>query len=151
LYGSYYSIQHQGKTAGADPGGAHPARAPPPLKLEKIWFFGVKSWFFTRNTPKFFALPSARRNFFKCTPPNLKSWRVSQDIVVRKKWIFDRIQLVQSINLNAYGTLKSSIFKRRQLKLYLHLILGQRRNLKSRLFKELNQPIDYTPKYTFKR
>jgi hypothetical protein len=29
--------------------------------------------------------------------------------------------------------------------------LGQRRNLKSRLFKELNQPIDYTPKYTFKR
>ena len=30
-------------------------------------------------------------------------------------------------------------------------VLGQRRNLKSRLFKELNQPIDYTPKYTFKR
>ena len=29
--------------------------------------------------------------------------------------------------------------------------VGQRRNLKSRLFKELNQPIDYTPKYTFKR
>ena len=29
--------------------------------------------------------------------------------------------------------------------------IGQRRNLKSRLFKELNQPIDYTPKYTFKR
>ena len=25
---------------------------PPPLKLEKIWFVGVKSWFFTRNTPK---------------------------------------------------------------------------------------------------
>ena len=25
-----------------------------PLKLEKIWFFGVKSWFFTRNTPKIF-------------------------------------------------------------------------------------------------
>jgi hypothetical protein len=29
-------------------------------------------------------------------------------------------------------------------------VLVQRRNLKSRLFKELNQPIDYTPKYTFK-
>ena len=29
--------------------------------------------------------------------------------------------------------------------------IGQPRNLKSRLFKELNQPIDYTPKYTFKR
>ena len=38
------------------------------LKLEKIWFFGVKSWFFTRNTPKIFAPPSARPNFFKCTP-----------------------------------------------------------------------------------
>ena len=25
--------------------------------------------FFTRNTPKMFAPPSARRNFFKCTPP----------------------------------------------------------------------------------
>ena len=45
--------------------------APPPLKLEKIWFFCVKSWFFTRNTPKFFAPPSARRNFLKCAPPPL--------------------------------------------------------------------------------
>ena len=74
------------------------------LKLEKIWFFCVKSWFFTRNTPKMFAPPSAigknmifwrkivifhtkypknfappsaRCNFFKCAPPplpNLKSW-----------------------------------------------------------------------------
>ena len=40
-----------------------------PLKLEKIWFFGVKSWFFTRNTQQNFAPPSARHNFFKCTPP----------------------------------------------------------------------------------
>ena len=57
-------------------GGAHPARAPPPppLKLEKIWFLGVKSWFFTRNTPKIFAPLYARRNLFKCAPPNLKSW-----------------------------------------------------------------------------
>ena len=46
--------------------GAHRARAP--LKLEKIWFFGVKSWFFTRNTQKHFASPSARRNFFKSAP-----------------------------------------------------------------------------------
>jgi hypothetical protein len=46
----------------------------PPLKLEKILFFGVKSWFFTRNTPTIFAPPSARRNFFQCAPPNLKSW-----------------------------------------------------------------------------
>ena len=43
--------------SGADSRGAHPARAP--LKLEKICFFCVKSWFFIRNTPKFFAPPSA--------------------------------------------------------------------------------------------
>jgi hypothetical protein len=39
------------------------------LKLKKIRFFGVKSWFFTRNTPTIFAPPSARRNFFKCALP----------------------------------------------------------------------------------
>ena len=56
---------------GADPGGGGGA----PLKFEKIWFFGVESWFFTRNTPTNFAPPSARRKFFfKCAPPNLKSW-----------------------------------------------------------------------------
>jgi hypothetical protein len=47
---------------------------PLPPHLEKIRFFGVKSWFFTRNTPTIFAPPSARCNFFKCAPPNLKSW-----------------------------------------------------------------------------
>ena len=36
--------------------------------MEKIWSFGVKSWFFTRNTPKIVAPPSARCNFFKCAP-----------------------------------------------------------------------------------
>ena len=40
-----------------------------PPKLEKIWFFGVKSWFFTRNTPKIFVPPSALHIFFKCVPP----------------------------------------------------------------------------------
>ena len=44
---------------GADPGGGGAPGARPPLKLEKIWFLGVKSWFFTRNTPQIFALPSA--------------------------------------------------------------------------------------------
>ena len=39
------------------------------LKLEKIWFFGVNTWFFTRYTQTNFAPPSARRNFFKCPPP----------------------------------------------------------------------------------
>ena len=54
--------------AGADPGGGGRPRRAPPLKLEKIWFFCVKSWFFTRNTPTNFAPPSARRIFFKCAP-----------------------------------------------------------------------------------
>jgi hypothetical protein len=44
------------------------------LELEKIGFFGRKIVFFTRNTKKMFAPPSAQRNFFKCAPPNLKSW-----------------------------------------------------------------------------
>ena len=39
-----------------------------PLKLEKIWFFGVKLWFFTRNTPKFSRLPPQLEKilFFWC-------------------------------------------------------------------------------------
>ena len=47
-------------------GRAHPACAP--LKLKKIRFFGIKSWFFTRNTPKIFVPHSARCNFFKFAP-----------------------------------------------------------------------------------
>jgi hypothetical protein len=86
-----------------------------PLKLEKIWFFGVKSWFFTRNTPKIFAPPSAigknmifwrkivifhtkypkkfrtslrSAQVFKCArhpPPNLKSW-IRPCNVIHKIW-----------------------------------------------------------------
>ena len=55
---------------GTDPGGG--AYPPPPLKLEKISFFGVKSWFFTRNTPQIVAPTSARRNFFKCAPNSVE-------------------------------------------------------------------------------
>ena len=39
-----------------------------------LWFLGVKSWFFTRNTPKISVPPSTWRNFFNCAPTNLKSW-----------------------------------------------------------------------------
>jgi hypothetical protein len=60
-----YWIQRRG---GLRVGGAHPA--PPPPKIGKnMIFFGVKSWFFTRNTRTIFAPPSARRKFFKCAPP----------------------------------------------------------------------------------
>ena len=43
-------------------------RAPPSPKSGKNMIFCVKSWFFTRNTPKLFAPRSARRVFFKCAP-----------------------------------------------------------------------------------
>ena len=43
-------------------------RRAPPLKLEKIWFFGVKSWFFTRKTPKFSRLPLLGANFLSAPP-----------------------------------------------------------------------------------
>jgi hypothetical protein len=54
----------------ADPGGG----GPPPPKLKKIRFFGLKSWIFTRNTPKIFAPPSARRKFFKIQDPPLPKY-----------------------------------------------------------------------------
>ena len=38
----------------------------PHLKLEKIWLFCVKSWFFTRNTPNIYAPRYARRGYFAC-------------------------------------------------------------------------------------
>ena len=54
-----------------------------PLKLKKKKKIGVKSSFFTRNTKKKIAPPSALRNFFKCTAPDkskvnfqVESWEV---------------------------------------------------------------------------
>ena len=44
----------QGRIQG---GGAHPARAPPKIGKNMI-FFGVKSWFFTWNTPKISRAPT---------------------------------------------------------------------------------------------
>jgi hypothetical protein len=58
---AYYFSDFNNRIQGRIQGEAHPARAPPPpppLKLEKIWFFCVKSWFFTRNTPTIFVPPS---------------------------------------------------------------------------------------------
>jgi hypothetical protein len=65
---------------GADPWGrAHPARVPT-LTLEKLWFFGVKSWFFTRNTPTIFAPPCARHTFFKCASLTWNPWSAPIDL-----------------------------------------------------------------------
>jgi hypothetical protein len=53
--------------SGADPGGgAHPVRAPP--KIGKNMIFWRKIVIFHTKYPKNFAPPSARCNFFKCTP-----------------------------------------------------------------------------------
>jgi hypothetical protein len=39
-----------------------------PRQLKKIWFFGVKSWFFTRNTPKISCLPLLGAIFLSAPP-----------------------------------------------------------------------------------
>jgi hypothetical protein len=52
----------------------HGSRVRAPPKIGKHMIFWRKIVIFTRNTPQIFAPPSARRNFFKCAPPNLKSW-----------------------------------------------------------------------------
>jgi hypothetical protein len=55
-------------------GGGGRTRYVPP-KIGENMIFGIKSWFFTQNTPKIFAPPSARCNFFKYAPSaSLKSW-----------------------------------------------------------------------------
>ena len=92
--------------SGADPGGAAPG-APPPPKIGKIWFFGVKSWFFTRNTPKIFAPPSARRKFFKCAPPltwNPGSAPVCYYLIsnVQKLYLYSFYYNVDSIKWNLH-------------------------------------------------
>jgi hypothetical protein len=53
-------------TARADPEGGSPGAPPPKIGKNMI--------FLARNTPNIFAPPSARRNFLKYAPPNLKSW-----------------------------------------------------------------------------
>jgi hypothetical protein len=58
-------VEQQGRIQGE---GGRTRRAPP-LKLEKIWCIGVDSGFFTRNAPSNFVPRSARRNFFRITPP----------------------------------------------------------------------------------
>jgi hypothetical protein len=55
LYYNLSTTDREAFTSVADPRGAGGAPGErPALKLEKIWFFSVKSWFFTRNTPTIF-------------------------------------------------------------------------------------------------
>jgi hypothetical protein len=45
----------------------------PSLKLGKIWFFGIKSWFFTRNTPNnFLSAPPLTWNCEFAPAPSLQ-------------------------------------------------------------------------------
>ena len=53
---------------------ADPAGGGAPPQIEKKVFCWRKIVIFHTKYIKNFALPSARRNFFKCDPPNLKSW-----------------------------------------------------------------------------
>ena len=64
-----------GTCRGGSRGGGRTRRPAPPPKIGiNMIFLALNRDFFTRNTPKIFAPPSARRNCFKCGPPNLKSW-----------------------------------------------------------------------------
>jgi hypothetical protein len=55
---------------GVDPGGrAHPVRSPLPPKIVKNMIFLRKIVIFHTKYPIIFGPPSARRNYFKCTPP----------------------------------------------------------------------------------
>ena len=49
--------------------GAHPARAPPPLKLEKMWFFWRKIVIFHTKYPTNVRASLRSAQFFKCAPP----------------------------------------------------------------------------------
>jgi hypothetical protein len=51
----------------ADPEGRRTRRAPP--KIEKIWFFGVKSWFFYTKCLKHFRAPLRSAQFFYARSP----------------------------------------------------------------------------------
>ena len=61
-----WSVVDRG-VAGVDPAG-RTRRAPPP-KIGKDTIFWRKIVIFHTKYPKFFAPPSARRNFFKSPPP----------------------------------------------------------------------------------
>jgi hypothetical protein len=58
---------------GSRGGGGHPA---PPLKLEKIWFYGVKSCFFLHEMPQTFSRPPPLGAIF--TRKNWKVWRYNR-------------------------------------------------------------------------
>ena len=73
--------------SGTSRGGSRGRIRRPPPKI------GKNKIFFTRNTPKVFAPPSARRNIFKCAPPppspNLKSWIRPCTSTIRKEELED--------------------------------------------------------------
>jgi hypothetical protein len=65
VYGVLSNCMFQGRIQGGG-GGAHPVRAP--HKIGKNMIFWRKIVIFHTKYPKNFAPPSARCNFFKCTP-----------------------------------------------------------------------------------
>ena len=72
--------------SGADPWGGAPGARPTPFKIGKNKICWRKIVIFHTKYPKKFAPPSARRNLFKCAPPNLKSWiRPCKDVHIPNK------------------------------------------------------------------
>ena len=61
-------------------GGAHPARPAPP-KIGKKYDFWRKIVIFHTKYPKHFRASLRSRKFFKCAPPNMKSWIRPCDII----------------------------------------------------------------------
>jgi hypothetical protein len=95
--------------------GAHPAHAPPPpLKLEKIRLFGVKSRFFTRNTQENFAPPSARPPKIEILDPPLQGYIFLQPFISTSQLTF------QPPHLRQFSTRIVSKISLSLLYLYIH-------------------------------
>ena len=79
----------RGGSKGVGWGGGFSPGAPPPLKLEKIIFFCVKSYnrFLTRNTP------NPLGAIILSAPPNLKSW-------IHKSLLYNIISIIASNDNN---------------------------------------------------
>ena len=89
----------------------------PPIKLEKIWFF-------TRNTPKMFAPPSARRNLFKCSPPPPLTWNPGSAPDIYQYWKSENqksAQLTFFHKIRFFLPLKTKLHSRDSIKDKYHI------------------------------
>ena len=78
-----------GHIPGADPGGAHPAHAPPKIGKNKI-FWGKIVIFHTKYPKNVRASLRSAPFFYQVHPPNLKSW-------IHPCILFERIKITQFV------------------------------------------------------